>query len=164
MAGSRSGAVIAAAWASLLAIGREGFVAQAERLLELTERLCMGIENVPYLKLLGQPDSTVVAFGAFEPEKLDIYRVNDAMTAMGWHLSALQRPAGLHMCLTPAHSEKLVDQLVKDLMKACVQVMRATTGDEEEGMAPIYGMAEALPDRHIIGDVLVAFQEASLDI
>ena len=86
------------------------------------------------------------------------------MTARGWHLSALQRPAGLHMCLTPAHSEPVVDQLVADLREVCAEVLRATSGDEEEGMAPIYGMAEALPDRHIIGDVLVAFQEASLDI
>lgn len=30
-------------------------------------------------------------------------------------------------------------------------------------MAPIYGMAESLPDRHIIGDVLCAYQEAALD-
>ena len=93
---------------------------------------------------------------------MDIHRVNDAMSKRGWHLASLQRPAGLHMCLAPAHTPEMIDQLVKDLQESILEVLKGPK-DGEEGMAPIYGMAESLPDRHIIGDVLVAYQEAALD-
>ena len=164
MAGSRSGAVIAAAWASLLSMGREGFVGQARHLLSLSEHLARRIESdCKDLELLGWPDSTVVAWGSTDGKRVDIYKVNDAMTKRGWHLSALQRPPGLHMCLTAAHSRETVDQLVADLMDCCEEVRKGAREGDEEGMAPMYGMAASLPDRNIVGDVLVAFQEASLD-
>ena len=115
MAGSRSGAVIAAAWASLLAVGKEGFVTQCRKLLGLAERLAQGIKGIKEIKLLGKPDSSVVAWAAEDPKSLDIFKVNDAMSKRGWHLSALQRPAGLHMCITPAHSKEMIDKLVVDL-------------------------------------------------
>jgi len=162
MAGSRSGAVIAAAWASLLSMGREGFVGQARHLLSLSEHLARRIESdCKDLELLGWPDSTVVAWGSTDGKRVDIYKVNDAMTKRGWHLSALQRPPGLHMCLTAAHSRETVDQLVADLMDCCEEVRKGAREGDEEGMAPMYGMAASLPDRNIVGDVLVAFQEAS---
>ena len=162
MAGSRSGAVVAAAWASLLTVGKEGFVAQTKRLLSLADQLAEGIKGIKEIQLLGKPDSTVVAWGAKDPKSLDIHRVNDAMSKRGWHLASLQRPAGLHMCLAPAHTPEMIDQLVKDLQESILEVLKGPK-DGEEGMAPIYGMAESLPDRHIIGDVLVAYQEAALD-
>ena len=162
MAGSRSGAVVAAAWASLLTVGREGFVEQTKTLLSLAQRLVKGIEKIPQVHVLGKPDSALVAWGAKDPKSLDIYKVNDAMTKRGWHLASLQRPAGLHMCLAPSHTAEMIDQLVKDLQECILEVQKGPK-DGEEGMAPIYGMAESLPDRHIIGDVLVAYQEAALD-
>ena len=50
----------------------------------------------------------VVAFAAAPPApgaaRLDVYRLNDALGAAGWHLNALQRPPALHMCFTAAHT------------------------------------------------------------
>jgi sphinganine-1-phosphate aldolase len=167
MAGSRSGGVIAAGWASILSIGHDGFVEQARRLLSLAELLASRIEKeCVSLKLLGQPDSSLVAWGALNRKDLDIFKLNDAMSKKGWHLSALQHPPGLHMCITPAHSEKIINSLVDDLKETCEEMLQGGSGsnsDGEEGMAPMYGMAESLPDRNIVGDVLVAFQEANLD-
>ena len=55
-----------------------------------------------------------------------------------------------------------VRRLVDDLRECVAEACKADPGDKE-GNGAIYGMAEALPDRHIIGDVLVAYQEATLD-
>jgi len=164
MAGSRSGAVVAAAWASLLAVGREGFVAQARHLLTLAERLAARIDKEmgEDLRLLGWPDTSVVAWGSRDQKAVDVFKVLDAMKKKGWALSALQHPPGIHMCLTSAHSKETIDSLVRDLAVAVEEAKRAPK-DGAEGMAPIYGMAESLPDRGIVGDVLVAFQESSLD-
>ena len=162
MAGSRSGAVIAAAWASLLTVGREGFVAQTKHLLTLAKRLEDGIRAIPSLQVLGKPEAALVSWAVKDPRTLDIYKVNDAMTKRGYHLASLQRPAGLHMCISPAHTLEMIEGLLVDLAE-CIAEVKKGPKDDKDGMAPIYGMAESLPDRNIIGDVLVAFQEATLD-
>lgn len=52
--------------------------------------LC-SIDAIEGLYVMGEPDMTVVAFGT-RPAAEDVYRVNDAMSARGWSLNALQRP------------------------------------------------------------------------
>ena len=87
---------------------------------------------------------------------------SERLNEIGWNLACLQRPAGLHMCVTPAHAEPMMRLLVDDLRECVAEAGKTDPGDKE-GNAAIYGTAEALPDRHIIGDVLVAYQEATLD-
>ncbi len=48
------------------------------------------LSEVPQLVLVGRPDMCVVAFAAKQPRKLNVYQLNDALTARGWHLNALQ--------------------------------------------------------------------------
>lgn len=55
---------------------------------------------------------------------LDIYRVNDLLSAKGWHLNALQHPAALHICLTAAHSSGIVELLLRDLRDAVAAVLQ----------------------------------------
>jgi sphinganine-1-phosphate aldolase len=67
-----------------------------------------GVREMPELRLAGEPAMAVVAFAAAAPARgaarLDVYRLNDALGARGWHLNALQRPPALHMCFTAAHT------------------------------------------------------------
>jgi glutamate/tyrosine decarboxylase-like PLP-dependent enzyme len=49
------------------------------------------------LYVLGDPKVCVVAFGS---HTLNIYAVGDKMSEKGWHLSALSKPAALHMAFT----------------------------------------------------------------
>lgn len=58
---------------------------------------------------------TVVAFKATNARKLNIYAVNDALSARGWHLNALQLPPALHMCFTAQHAS-----IVEPLLKVCL--------------------------------------------
>lgn len=55
---------------------------------------------------------------------LDIYKVNDLLSQAGWHLNALQRPAALHICLTAAHSQGIVQLLLRDLKEAVQTVLQ----------------------------------------
>ena len=63
-----------------------------------------GVARIEGLALTGAPAMTVVGFAAANPRALNIYAVNDALSARGWHLSALQAPPALHMCFTAAHT------------------------------------------------------------
>ena len=67
-----------------------------------------GVRATPELQLTGEPAMAVVGFMAAAPargaRRLDMYQLNDALGARGWHLNALQRPPALHMCFTAAHA------------------------------------------------------------
>lgn len=162
MAGSRSGALIATAWASLLHLGRDGLLTAAERIMAAVEDFKRQLHRkVPEVRVLGCPHMSVVAFEAVKPKQLNVYCLNDLMTQRGWHLNALQRPAALHFCFTAQHAG-VVPSLVAD-MRSCVDALAAhPDGLGKEGSAPLYGLAGISPDRGLVGEFLVAFQDAML--
>jgi sphinganine-1-phosphate aldolase len=166
LAGSRSGALIAAAWASMVALGKEGLRESTRRAAsaarDFARRLQAG--EVPGLVVLPScsssspyvPDTTVVAFttaalpldataaagsktqkqAALPPP--DIYRVSDEMERRGgWKLSALQRPPALHFCFTDA-SSAVVDELVADL-RGAVAAVAAAQQEEARGGSKVKG-------------------------
>ena len=91
----------------------------------------------------------------------DIYVVNDIMITKGWHLSVLHTPAALHMCITPANIE-CVPELLSDLKAAVDEARNSNDGCISGGKAPIYGLAGALPDRDLVGDILKDVQDLML--
>jgi len=168
-AGSRSGALIATAWASLNHLGRRGLVELTRGIYEVTDKFKKGVQLVPHIEVVGEPEASVVAIKAIDDKVLDIYKVNDVLLKKGWHMNALQRPAALHFCFTAAHSVAGVEALLKELKSAVEVVLKERgggngNGEKWEGMAPLYGMAATVPDRRIVGDFLEAFQDAILDV
>ena len=172
-AGSRSGALIATAWAALLYHGMDGYIENARRMMACSSMLIDAINKdmKNHLKVIGHPIMSVIAFtSANNPRThkpvLNMYIVNDIMAAKGWKLSALQSPPALHMCFTPAHSESLTQDLIRDLQDAVTEAARRESEggqDEDQGMAPLYGMAAKVPDRRIVGNFLIAYQDILLE-
>jgi len=161
-AGSRSGALITTAWAALLYNGIEGYVENTRRMMSCASILISSIEeDIPELYVVGSPVMCLVAF-ASRTADVDIYVVNDLMSAKGWHLNALQHPAALHMCFTPAHSKSVAEKLTQDL-KESVCSAKAQGGSGSDGTAPLYGMAAKVPDRRVVGNFLIAYQDILLE-
>lgn len=160
-AGSRSGALIATAWAALVHLGEEGYLAATDAMMRAAQRFVAGVQAIEGIEVVGEPEMTVVAFRASR-RALDIYKVNDLLSQRGWHLNALQRPAALHICLTAAHSPAIVDLLLRDLREA-VQAALQDPKAGGDGMAPLYGMAAAVPDRRVVSQFLTAYQDALLE-
>lgn len=100
MTGTRSGGAIAAAWASLQHLGHDGYVGIAREVMDTVDVLRRGIDAIPGLCVLGDPEMSVLAIGS---ESLDVYEIGDEMTARGWHLDRQQRPASLHLTVNRAH-------------------------------------------------------------
>lgn len=159
LAGSRPGGLIATAWAALVAAGREGYLAQTRAIMEATHAFRAAVGQMADLEVLGAPESSVIAFRS-RSKAVDIYKLNDLMTGRGWHLNALQHPAALHFCFTAAHVA-VVPDLVKDLQECCA-ALRANPGAVKGGSAPIYGMANVSPDRAVLGEFLVTYQDVML--
>ena len=144
-------------------MGVSGYAAAASRILVAADALASGIAAIPGLAVMGE-HTMVVAFRSTE-SGLDIYSVNDALKAAGWHLNALQRPAALHFCVTDACAAA-VPALVAALRDAVAGARERarTRGPAPPGaMAPVYGMAGGLPDRGAVGDMLLRVQDKLLD-
>lgn len=151
-AGSRPGALSAACWAALVSMGEDGYLDATRRILATADSIKVGLrDDFGELEIIGDP-LYVIAFRSVDDD-LDVYRILDAMTELGWSLNGLHRPAAVHLCVTLRHtSPGFVERFLADL-RTSIETVRSNPASEG-GMAPIYGMANTIPDRGVIADAL----------
>ncbi len=148
-AGSRPGALSAACWAGMVAMGESGYLEAVKRIMETGASIREGIKAIPGLYIMGKPLWVI----AFASRTLDIYQVMDYMTQQHWSLNGLHKPPCVHLCVTLRHTQPgVAEKFIGDL-KAAVAYVKANPGIEG-GMAPMYGMAATIPVRGLVGDLL----------
>jgi glutamate/tyrosine decarboxylase-like PLP-dependent enzyme len=158
-AGSRPGALSAVAWAAMVSIGEQGYKQAAERILKTAARIRAGVEEIPGLRVLGDPLFVI----AFTSDEVDIYQVLEQMAVRGWNLNGLQKPPAVHLCVTLRHTQPgVAERFLGDLRAALEQVK---AHPEEKGtLAPIYGMAASLPFRGLIDEVLRKYMDLLYEV
>ena len=122
MAGTRPAGPIAAAWAILRYLGEEGYLEINARVMETVKYLQAGINAIPGLKILSDPEMSVFAFAS---DSMDVYQIADELSLRGWHLDRQQFPPCLHMTVNFVHNE-VADEFLRDLA-ACVETVRRPT-------------------------------------
>jgi glutamate/tyrosine decarboxylase-like PLP-dependent enzyme len=138
MSGSRSGGIIAAAWAAMVTIGKDGYRRIAADIFRTAAELRATIEAHPELRVLGDPRFNVAFAAAVDDDPIDIFHVNDHLAAAGWRLNGLQLPPALHFCVTrPNTAPGVVDAFAADLGRA-VAVARDLRGTPARSGA-VYG-------------------------
>lgn len=145
--GTRPGSGVAAAWAAMQAMGREGYLAHARTIMDTTRKLMKGINAIDGLRVLGKPEMSLFAYGAVE-KKLGIYAVADQMEKKGWHIDRQQKPESLHAMVTPRHRDA-ADQYLRDLSDSVAEV-RADPRLAARGGAATYGMVAKVPFRKTV--------------
>jgi glutamate/tyrosine decarboxylase-like PLP-dependent enzyme len=134
IAGSRSGGVLAATWASLVSLGREGYLRYAKRIFETAFAMQDAVKSHPELTLMGKPSFCF----SFRSDAFDIYHLNDAMRERGWRLNGQQHPNAVHMCVTrPQTQEGVVSAWCEDLAAAVAYAKKPTR--EKPISGSIYG-------------------------
>ena len=132
--GSRSGGLLAATWAAMVSLGREGYLRYAEQIFETSSEMQDAVRAHPELRLLGKPTFLF----SFTSDEFDVYHVNDFMRPRGWRFNGQQYPNALHMAVTrPQTQEGVAGQFAADLAEA-VDYARAHK-DEPAKSAAIYG-------------------------
>lgn len=118
VASTRAGGPIAAAWAVLQRLGRNGYRSLAAQALAATRGLSDAVSAVDGLSLLVAPESPVVAFRSDDPA-VDVFVVADELAAQGWHIQPQMSFGGLgrtaHLTVTAAvepHVPEFADALV----------------------------------------------------
>ena len=142
MGGTRPGGPIAAAWASLQALGEDGFLRLTRGAWEAAERLRAGIREIPELRVLGLPHSTVVTWAARD-DAVDVYAVADQLQARGWGVDRQQEPPSVH-CSISAGNVGVVQEYLDDL-RAAVAHVRTHPELATEGEAAVYGLMAKVP-------------------
>lgn len=145
--GTRPGGSIAAAWATLMAMGEDGYLAHAEGILATRDKLIAGINAIEGLQVNGQPDIGVFSYRSTD-KKLNIFAVGDEMEKRGWHPDRNQRPDSLHAMITPSHQE-VADRFLADLREAVAHVRRHPELADQGGAAT-YGLISAVPLRGMV--------------
>ncbi len=150
MAGSRPGALVATAWAAMLAMGEAGYIDATAALLRAAEEIKDGIVAIPQLRILGDPLWVI----AFTSDSVNIYEVMAQMAQMGWSLNGLHLPPAVHIAVTLRHTEPgVTEKFLTDLRDAVTAAQAAGT-EPKTGAAPIYGMAATFPVRQAVGELL----------
>lgn len=131
-AGTRPGAPIAAAWATMTHLGTEGYLRLARRVLDATTTFREGISSIEGLAITSDPDMSVFEFGV-DPAaagELSIEAIGDVMDDRGWNLDRQQ--GGLHVMASPGH-DKFAAQFVADLTEAVADHGPARGGEHVYG-------------------------------
>jgi len=137
MAGTRPAGPIAAAWAVMMHLGRAGYLELTRLAHDAARELRRGVEAIDALEVRGDPPATVLAFGARDPEALDIFAVGERLAADGWYLDRQNRPDSLHATVH-AGSAATVPALVDDLGRA----VRAVGSTRTERRDTTYGASD----------------------
>jgi glutamate/tyrosine decarboxylase-like PLP-dependent enzyme len=143
-AGTRPGGSIAAAWGILNHLGESGYLKLAERTWEHTQRLRQGIEAIEGLRLVGDPDMTLLSFTS---DQFDIYAVGDEMTIRGWHIDRQQNPPNLHLTVMANHGP-VVEPFLHDLRESVKAVKKLNLGNlsRKLSLTITKAMMRILPD------------------
>ena len=153
-AGSRPGALVAECWAAMVSVGEEGYMENTRHILEAATRIKKGVAEIPGLEVIGDPLFVI----AFRSPELDIYQVLEAMSERGWNLNGLYKPACVHLCTTLRHAQPGVAERFLDDLRECAAYV-AENPSAGGRMAPLYGMANTIPDRGVIAETLKGYMD-----
>lgn len=112
IASTRSGGPIAAAYATLRHLGEDGYLRLAALTRDAVAGLADAVRAVDGLRLLAEPEATVVCFTGDDPG-LDLFVLVDELTARGWHtqpqLAYAGLPASVHLTVTAAVAPRVAE-------------------------------------------------------
>ena len=132
--GSRSGGLLAATWAAMVQLGREGYLRYAEQVFSTAQQMIAAVASHPELRILGQPTFLF----SFTSDEFDIYLVNDFMRGRGWRFNGQQYPNAIHMAVTrPQTQPGVAERFAADLDDAVAYAIEHR--DEAPFSGAIYG-------------------------
>ena len=127
--GTKSGGSMASAWAVMHHLGDDGYLRLTRQARDATLKLAKTIDSSEHYLLRAQPETTLLCFGAKDPDALNVFAVADELWQRGWYIDRQTPPDSLHCTVNAIHHDK-IESFVKDLELATKTVlMNKKTGD-----------------------------------
>ena len=136
MEGSRSVGLLAATWAAMVALGREGYRRHAADIFAAAARMMDAVRTHPDLRLMGSPTFCF----SFTSDEFDIYHVADFMRLRGWRFNRQQYPNAIHLAVTrPQTRPGVVEEFAADLAEAVAHARVEQAAGRGASSGAIYG-------------------------
>ena len=161
IAGSRSGGLLAATWASMVSLGREGYLRYAKRIFDTAFAMQDVVRSQGALRILGKPSFCF----SFLSDEFDIYHLNDFMRGRGWRFNGQQHPNALHMCVTrPQTQPGVLDAFTEDL-PAAIAYARNPPQEKPISAAMYGGLPRGVPEvQAMVRSVMVGILDSSQEV
>lgn len=140
--GSRSGGLLAATWAAMVQLGRDGYRRYAEQIFSTAAAMVGAVRAHPELRVLGDPTFLF----SFTSDAFDIYHVNDFMRTRGWRFNGQQYPNAIHMAVTRPQTQPGVAEAFAADLAAAVDYAKAHINDAPRSGAVYGGVAGGMTD------------------
>ena len=127
LAGTRPGGAIAAAWAIMNFLGRDGYRKLQGQVCETRERIAAGVAGMGF-KILGDPKLSLIAFDHPDFAAVQLWT---KLYSRGWVTSITMEPPSLHLMLSPKHAE-VADTYLADLQWAMDEIGAGKAGAAKE--------------------------------
>jgi glutamate/tyrosine decarboxylase-like PLP-dependent enzyme len=118
---SKTAGPMAAAWAVMNYLGDEGYMEIVRQVMEATRMVVDGIHRIDGVRVLGEPNMCMFSF-ASASEKINVYRLADALKTKGWYVqpqfARANSPANLHISMNRAtvhQAQAFLDDLGKTI-------------------------------------------------
>lgn len=135
--GSRSGGLVAQAWAGFLSRGYKEYQDSSNKIIRIAKYAHEKLQLVDECHMYPM-DLHIVCFDVGK----NTYKLYDYLITKGFNLNALQNPPAIHLCVTKSHDESTVDAMVREIETF---IKCKDTLEYKEDLAPIYGMKASIP-------------------
>ncbi|MBN2154298.1 MAG: aspartate aminotransferase family protein [Candidatus Lokiarchaeota archaeon] len=154
MLGSRPGGAIAATWAAMRALGRDGYVATCKETMRIARQICDGINAIDGVHVIGEPDMCVYAWRADDGAGIDTLSLVDVLEKEGgWFINLMQNPPAAHHMTSVVHGP--VARRFLDDLALVVGDFRAHPGKHPPSQkAAMYGMMATFDHRGKVDDLI----------
>ena len=129
---SKTAGPMAAAWAVMNYLGAEGYREIVREVMEATRLVIDGINHIDGVQVLGEPDMSMFAF-ASASEKINVYRLADALKKKGWYVqpqfARANSPANLHVSMNRSTVHQ-ANAFLKDFKQTIAEVKHEEISDE----------------------------------
>ena len=138
MQGTRSALPMATAWATLHALGMEGYLRLTKLTVDTRARMVDGIRAIDGLAVLGEPEAQLVAMATAPgyEDALDVFAVGDALALRGWHHDRQKPPDSLHSTVS-AGNAPVIEQYLSDLAECVSEVGGTRLADRSTSYATL---------------------------
>ncbi len=122
LVGTRAGGAVAAAWAVLRYLGRDGYRTIAADVLAMRDAYLVDLAEIPGFQLRGTPELAIIAFGW---DDIDMGQVATLLSRRGWVPGMVRTPLSLHIMMSLHHAAAR-EAYVDDVRQSVAEVRAAS--------------------------------------
>jgi glutamate/tyrosine decarboxylase-like PLP-dependent enzyme len=121
LAGTKPASPIAAAWAVMRYLGRDGYERIAGEILGIWQRIQSGLAAIDGVELVSKPDLPILAWRI---PGVATEAVAAAMTDRGWFVRLMAQPAAIHLGMITLHQGPAVGRYLECVRECAAELRR----------------------------------------